>query len=90
MGILSKVEHHLQQLHLKRGVGLFSRDDSRVLMSHGYIRVLCMLSHYCVTVSNIWASMELVEAGINWPVFTKKAYLFVEGWLFTHLCSHDS
>ena len=52
-------------------------------MSHGYIRVLCMMSHYCVTVSNIWASLKLV-AGINRPVFTKEGYIFVESWFFTH------
>ena len=61
-------------------------------MSHGYIRVLCMMSNYCVTVSNIWVSMELVKAGINLPVFTKEGYLFVESCFFfyTLLCSHDS
>ena len=52
-------------------------------MNHGYIRVLCIMSHYCV-VSNIWESMELVKAGINRPVFTKECYLFVESWFFTH------
>ena len=52
-------------------------------MSHGYIRVSCMMSHYCVTVSNIWASLK---AGINQPVFTKEGYLFVESWFFTYSC----
>ena len=59
----------------------------RVLMSHGYIlNVLCMMSHCCVTVSNIWASLKLVKAGINQPVFTKER-VFVCGKLvlkFTH------
>ena len=34
-----------------------------------------MMIHYCVTVSNIWASLKLVKAGINWPVFTEEGYL---------------
>ena len=58
-----------------------------------------MMSHYCV--SNIWASMGLVKAGINQPVLTMEDYLFVESWFFnthsyvamTHenpLCKHLS
>ena len=47
-------------------------------MSHDYKSV--MHPHYCITVSNIWASMELVKAGINWPVFTEEGYLFVKSW----------
>lgn len=48
-------------------------------MSHGYIKLLCMMSHYCV--GSIWASIELVNAGIM-PVFTREGYLFVESWFF--------
>ena len=54
-----------------------------ISMNHGYIRVLCITSHYCVTVSIIWESMELVKASINRSVFTKEDYLFVESWFFT-------
>ena len=49
-------------------------------MSHGYIRVSCMMSQYCV--GNIWASMELVKGGIHACVH-KEGYLFVESWFFT-------
>ena len=52
------------------------------VMSHEYTRMLCMMRHYCVTVSNIWASMELVKTSMNQPVFTKEGNLFVESWFF--------
>ena len=63
--LLSKIqplETHtfFSELNVCAACGLLGKQEltKRVLMSRGYIRVLCMMSHYCVTDSNIWASLK--------------------------------